>query len=60
MSKRKLSSVSVRDKLSAIERVRKGEAKAKIARDMGVGESTIRGWVKSEDKLQLTPVRVRS
>ncbi|XP_070531531.1 jerky protein homolog-like [Ptychodera flava] len=52
MSKRKLSSISVRDKLEAIDRVKKGEAKAKIARDLSVGESTIRGWVKSEEKLR--------
>nr|XP_006813725.1 PREDICTED: tigger transposable element-derived protein 5-like [Saccoglossus kowalevskii] len=52
MSKRKLTSVSVRDKLAAIDRVRKGETKAKIARDLGVGESTIRGWVKDETKLR--------
>ena len=51
MFKRKRVSLSLRDKLSAIERVRRGDAKAKIALDMGVGESTICGWVKSEDKL---------
>ena len=49
-SKRKAWSVS--DKLSAVDRVRRGESQAKISRDIGVSESTLRGWLKDELKLR--------
>ena len=41
----------VEDKLSAISRVR-GESQAKVSRDLGVAESTLRGWLKDENKLR--------
>ena len=43
---------SVEDKLSAISRVRGGESQAKVSRDLGVAESTLRGWLKDENKLR--------
>ncbi|KYN37467.1 distal antenna-like protein [Trachymyrmex septentrionalis] len=39
------------DKIDAINRVHNGESKAAVARDIGVPESTLRGWCKSEQKL---------
>lgn len=40
------------DKIEAIQRVNDGESKASVARDIGVPESTLRGWCKNEDKLR--------
>ncbi|XP_049785261.1 protein distal antenna-like [Schistocerca cancellata] len=50
--KRPIRQLSVLEKLEAIERVHNGESKASVARDIGVPESTLRGWCKSEDKLR--------
>ncbi|XP_063242681.1 protein distal antenna-like [Bacillus rossius redtenbacheri] len=50
--KRPVAQFSVRDKLEAIGRVHAGESKASVARHIGVPESTLRGWCKSEDKLR--------
>ena len=50
--KRPIRQLSVREKLEAIQRVHNGESKASVARDIGVPESTLRGWCKSEDKLR--------
>lgn len=44
--------LSPEDKLKAIDRVRAGDSKASVARDLGVPESTLRGWCKTELKLQ--------
>ena len=49
-SKRKAYSVEV--KLSAISRVRGGESQTKVSRDLGVAESTLRGWLKEETMLR--------
>ncbi|KYN33075.1 Protein distal antenna [Trachymyrmex septentrionalis] len=38
-------------KIQAVNRVHNGESKAAVARDIGVPESTLRGWCKSEQKL---------
>ncbi|XP_026275920.1 protein distal antenna-like [Frankliniella occidentalis] len=46
------SLLSVREKIDAIDRVHEGESKAAVARDIGVPESTLRGWCKTEDKLR--------
>ena len=43
---------SVNDKLTVIERVRKGESQAKLSRELNVAESTIRSWLKDENKLR--------
>ncbi|XP_058807930.1 uncharacterized protein LOC131673717 [Phymastichus coffea] len=50
--KRSVRSISANDKLEAIQRVREGESKASVARDIGVPESTLRGWCKSEHKIR--------
>jgi len=47
----KRKAYSVEDKLSAISRVR-GESQAKVFRDLGVAKSTLRGWLKDENKLR--------
>ncbi|KAG5309142.1 DAN protein, partial [Pseudoatta argentina] len=46
-----LSMGSSREKLNANMRVHNGESKAAVARDIGVSESTLRGWCKTEDKI---------
>lgn len=51
-AKRPIRQLSVHEKLEAIRRVHSGESKASVARDIGVPESTLRGWCKSEDKLR--------
>lgn len=50
--KRPMRSLTAEEKVSAIDRVHNGESKAAVARDMGVPESTLRGWCKSEEKLR--------
>ena len=50
MPKRKL--YTVEQKLEAVWRVRRGESQAKVSRDNGVPESTLRGWLKDEEKLR--------
>ena len=42
---------TVSDKVNAVERVDNGESQAKVSRDLGVSESTLRGWLKDEEKL---------
>ncbi|CAH0551833.1 unnamed protein product [Brassicogethes aeneus] len=49
--KRPLRSLTAHEKLDAIRRVHDGESKASVARDIGVPESTLRGWCKNEDKI---------
>ncbi|XP_060536075.1 protein distal antenna-like [Cylas formicarius] len=49
--KRPLRSLTAHEKLSAIRRVHDGESKASVARDIGVPESTLRGWCKNEEKI---------
>lgn len=48
------------DKIEAIQRVNDGESKASVARDIGVPESTLRGWCKNEDKLRYMTSRLSS
>lgn len=59
--KRPVRHLSATEKISAIQRIHDGESKASVARDIGVPESTLRGWCKNEDKLrtmsrQLPPI----
>ncbi|CAH1954864.1 unnamed protein product [Acanthoscelides obtectus] len=49
--KRPLRSLTAHEKLDAIRRVHGGETKASVASDIGVPESTLRGWCKNEDKI---------
>lgn len=46
-----MRSLTAHEKLDAIRRVHEGESKASVARDIGVPESTLRGWCKNEDKI---------
>ncbi|KFU90198.1 Tigger transposable element-derived protein 5, partial [Chaetura pelagica] len=43
---------SIKDKLQAIERVKKGERQASVCRAFGVPGGTLRGWLKDEPKLR--------
>ncbi|KAK9884103.1 hypothetical protein WA026_005043 [Henosepilachna vigintioctopunctata] len=43
--------VPLSEKVMAIKRVRSGETKASVARDIGSPESTLRGWCKNQEKL---------
>ncbi|NWX22788.1 TIGD5 protein, partial [Aegotheles bennettii] len=43
---------SIKDKLEAIERVKKGERQANVCRAFGVPGGTLRGWLKDEAKLR--------
>jgi len=45
-------SITPEEKLQAILRVRNGEPKAAVGRSIGVAESTLRGWCKSESKIR--------
>ncbi|KAL6423250.1 hypothetical protein ACFW04_010129 [Cataglyphis niger] len=49
--KRPLRALTPEEKLEAIRRVHEGESKASVARDIGVPESTLRGWCKAEHKI---------
>lgn len=50
--KRPIKNMSPFEKVGAIDRVHDGESKASVARDIGVPESTLRGWCKSEQKIR--------
>ncbi|XP_053597266.1 GATA zinc finger domain-containing protein 11 [Microplitis demolitor] len=50
--KRPLRALTNDEKVLAIQRVHDGESKASVARDIGVPESTLRGWCKSEEKIR--------
>lgn len=49
--RRSSRSLSDQEKLGAISKVRDGETKASVARDIGVPESTLRGWCKAEHNI---------
>jgi len=51
-TKRKKSSYTVEDKLKAVSRVRNGERQCVVYRELGIPESTLRGWIRDEDKLR--------
>lgn len=50
--KRSFSQLTALEKCNAIQRIRLGESKAQVARSINVPESTLRGWVKNEEKLR--------
>lgn len=58
--KRPMRALTPGDKIEAIQRVNDGESKASVARDIGVPESTLRGWCKNEDKLRYMSSRMSS
>ena len=43
---------SVKEKLAVVDRIRKGEARTKVCKELGLAESTLRGWLKEEVKLR--------
>ncbi|MGH0160053.1 UNVERIFIED_CONTAM: hypothetical protein FKN15_038480 [Acipenser sinensis] len=48
----KLITEPVEEKLQAIDRVKSGAKQVDVAHDLKVGESTVRGWMKDEEKLR--------
>ena len=48
--KRKWPQFTVLEKLAVIDRVKRGDSRAKIRQELGVPESTMRGWLKDEEK----------
>ena len=50
--KRKCTSHTVELKLKVISRIRNGEQQIKVSRELGIPESTIRGWRKNEDSIR--------
>jgi len=42
---------TVSDKVNAVERVNNGGSQAKVSHDLGVSESTLRGWLKDKEEL---------
>lgn len=51
-ARRSVRALSIEEKIQAIDRVHDGESKAAVARDIGVPESTLRGWCKGEERLR--------
>ena len=49
---RKRKAYSISEKLALVNRVRSGETQAKVSRELGLAESTLRGWLKDEEKLR--------
>ncbi|CAM2113932.1 unnamed protein product [Caretta caretta] len=52
---RKCKSFSAQEKLYAMDQVKKGKQETQLARDLGISESTLRGWKKEEEKLRSLP-----
>ena len=50
MGKRKC--YKIHEKLELVNRVRSGISQAKVCRETGINESTLRGWLREEDKLR--------
>ncbi|KAG2455981.1 TIGD5 protein, partial [Polypterus senegalus] len=51
-NKCKHASYDVQQKLDVIERIRNSETRIKVSRELGVPESTLRGWIKDKNKLR--------
>ncbi|KAG6927201.1 tigger transposable element derived 5, partial [Chelydra serpentina] len=52
---RKRKSFSAQEKLYALDQLKKGKQQTQLARDLGINESTLRGWKKDEEKLRSLP-----
>ena len=50
MAKRK--AYSIKEKLEIVARIRNGDSQCTVARETCIAESTIRGWLKDEEKLR--------
>ena len=48
----KRKAYSILEKLQVVERICKGEMQTKVSREVGIPESTLRGWLKDEEKLR--------
>ena len=49
---RKRKAYTIAEKLHTVDRVRNGETQAKVSKEMGVAEGTLRGWLTNEGKLR--------
>ena len=49
---RKRKAYTIAEKLHIVDRVRNGETQAKVSKETGVAEGTLRGWLKNEGKLR--------
>ena len=50
--KRKQSNYTVAEKLQTILRIQNGKTQAKVSKEKGIPESTLRGWLKDESKIR--------
>lgn len=51
----KRKSFSAKEKLYALDQLKKGKQQTQLARDLGISESTLRGWKTDEGKLRSLP-----
>ena len=51
----KRKSFSAQEKLYALDQLKKGKQQTQLARDLGISESTLRGWKTEEGKLRSLP-----
>lgn len=49
---RKRKAYSITEKLGVVDRIRSGETQVKVSRELGIADSTLRGWLKDEEKLR--------
>ena len=50
--KRKRKAFTVKEKIEALGRIKSGVKQSHVAKELGVHESTVRGWKKEESKLR--------
>lgn len=50
---RQYGHITIEQKLAAIKRIKAGETKASVSRSIDVPESTLRGWCKNVERIQL-------
>ena len=49
---KKRKNFSIKEKIEIVDRVRNGQQRIAICREQGIPESTLRGWLKDEEKLR--------
>lgn len=59
-SKKKRKAWELKDKIAALNMLKDGKSQAQVVRSMGVGESTLRGWIDNEEKLRDMPTMMDS
>ena len=52
MASRKRKAYSINDKIQIVDRLRSGESQASVSRELGISDSTLRGWLKADSKLR--------